>query len=231
MNKKIYSLALTPLLFIACANSEPKQVITEQKSVVTEQIITKAEEVEPKLHPRIEAIAVATATPVEATVKFIENDNIKSQGMMHIETFMGSLKPTLQSLLKSDSTHVTAMGACSSMAMSMTNDYNKQVDNVKIRRTALKYRNPKNKPDTTDRMVMDSFVNDKKTKPLVVELADHYRVYQPLTVKQPCLLCHGARNDISPEIVKMIDRNYPKDLATGFQLGEFRGTVVAEIRK
>ena len=231
MNKKFYSLALTPLLFIACANSEPKQVVAEQKSVVTEQIITKAEEVQPQLHPRMETVTTVTATPSEATVKFIENENVQSQGMMHIETFMGSLKPTLQSLLKSDSTHVTAMGACSSMAMSMTSDYNKQVDNVKIRRTALKYRNSKNKPDTTDRMVMDSFVNDKKTKPLVVELADHYRVYQPLTVKQPCLLCHGARNDISPEIVKMIDRNYPKDLATGFQLGEFRGTVVAEIKK
>jgi hypothetical protein len=228
MNNKIYSLALAPLLFIACANTEPKQeeapvavAVKKVAPIVQENIVKVEEKVQTIIEPQT----------TQASVSFIENAKVLETGMMHIEAFMGSLQPTLKGLLASDSTHVVAMGGCSSMAIKMRDDYNRQITDVKIRRTALKYRNPKNKPDTTDRMVMDSFVTNNKLEPLVVDAGNHYRVYKPLPVKQSCLLCHGARNDISPELVKMIDRTYPKDMATGFQLGEFRGAVVAEVKK
>ena len=221
MHKKLYTLALTPILFIACANTEPKQTEVAQ-AVTTEKVKTTNVEKAPTLTEPKKA---------QASVSFIENKKVLEDGMMHIDAFMGSMQPTLKGLLKEDKTHVTAMGACSSMAIDMVEDYNKQITGVKLRRTALKYRNPKNKPDTADRMVMDTFVSTKKFKPLVVELGEQYRVYKPLVVKQSCLLCHGARNDISPELVKMIDRTYPKDKATGFELGEFRGVVVADMKK
>ena len=229
MNKKLYSLALAPLLFIACANTEPKQEPVTAKKIETtvQETIVPANivKVEEKVHTLIEP------QKNQASVSFIENKQVLETGMMHIDAFMGSLQPTLKGLLQSDSTHVVAMGGCSSMAIKMRDDYNKQITDTKIRRTALKYRNPKNKPDTADRMVMDSFVSSSKFEPIVIDAGDHYRVYKPLPVKQSCLLCHGARNDISPELVKMIDRTYPKDTATGFDLGEFRGAVVAEVKK
>ena len=222
MNKKLYTLALTPILFIACANTEPKQTETVQEVTTKTVEVAKSSEKAP---------ALSEPKKAQTSVSFIENKKVLEEGMMHIDAFMGSMQPTLKSLLKEDKTHVTAMGACSSMAIEMINDYNKQITNVKLRRTALKYRNPKNKPDTADRMVMDTFVSTKKFEPLVVDLGNQYRVYKPLPTKQACLLCHGARNDISPELVKMIDRTYPKDMATGFALGEFRGVVVADIKK
>ena len=223
MHKKLYTLALTPILFIACANTEPKKTEVAQ-AVTTEKVKTVT---------HIEKAPTTLPKPKEtqASVSFIENKKVLEDGMMHIDAFMGSMQPTLKGLLKEDSTHVTAMGACSSMAIEMIEDYNKQISGVKLRRTALKYRNPKNKPDTADRMVMDTFVSTKKFKPLVVDLGEEYRVYKPLVIKESCLLCHGARNDISPKLVKMIDRTYPKDMATGFELGEFRGVVVADIKK
>jgi len=226
MNNKIYTLALTPLIFIACANTEPKQVIESAQVEATSTIQETIVQTE-----NIVQNTVVASKSDQASIIFIENKKILETGMMHINAFMGSLQPTLKGLLDSDSTHVVAMGGCSSMAMSMTEDYNKQITGVKIRRTALKYRNPKNKPNKADRMVMDSFISSKKFEPLIIDLGNQYRVYKPLPVKQSCLLCHGARNDISPELVKMIDRTYPKDMATGFQLGEFRGAVVAEIQK
>jgi len=224
MNKKLYTLALTPIIFIACVNSEPKQ------ADIVEKVTTKKVEIAEKI---VSVAPTMTTEPKQAqpTVSFIENKKVLEKGMTHIDTFMGSMQPTLKSLLKEDSTHVTAMGACSSMARGMVDDYNRQINGVKLRRTALKYRNPKNKPDTADRMVMDTFISTKKFKPLVVDLGKEYRVYKPLIIKPSCLLCHGPRNDISPELVKMIDRTYPKDKATGFQLGEFRGVVVADIKK
>ena len=223
MKRQIYSLALIPILFMACANTEPKQ--TEVKEKVVTAVEKKIETVK-----IVKAPIKETKSP-EVSVSFIENKKILENGMMHIDAFMGSMQPTLKGLLQSDSTHVTAMGACGSLAPKMISDYNKQITGTKLRRTALKYRNPKNKPSKADTMVMDEFVEKKSFKPIVVELDNQYRVYKPLKIKYACLLCHGARNDISPELVKMIDRNYPKDRATGFQLGEFRGVVVAEIQK
>jgi hypothetical protein len=223
MNKKLYTLALTPILFIACANTEPKQ------AEITQEVATKKVEVVTQQIEKVSTLPIPQKT--QATVSFIENKKVLENGMMHIDAFMGSMQPTLKGLLKSDKTHVTAMGACTSMAPEMINDYNRQITGTTLRRTALKYRNPKNKPDKADRMVMDEFIDKKSFKPMVVELDTEYRVYKPLKVKQACLLCHGARNDISPELVKMIDRTYPKDMATGFELGEFRGAVVAEIKK
>jgi len=224
MNKQLYTLALTSIIFIACANTEPKQ------AEIVEKVTTKQVEITEKIVAKAPTIIIEPKK-AQATVSFIENKKVLEKGMIHINTFMGSMQPTLKSLLREDSTHVTAMGACSSMAIQMVDDYNRQITGVKLRRTALKYRNPKNKPDTADRMVMDTFVTTNKFKPLVVDLGNEYRVYKPLVTKQSCLLCHGARNDISSELVKMIDRTYPKDKATGFQLGDFRGVVVADIKK
>jgi len=228
MNRKLYALALMPILFfVGCANSEPRQevVVETVKEIATEKIETLTKEA---VKPLKETPKVVEQ---ESSVSFITNKKVMEKGMLHIQTFMGSMKPTLKGLIESDSTHVTAMGACSSMAREMVDDYNKQINGVTLRRTALKYRNPKNKPDNADKMVMDEFLSRKTFKPLVVELPTEYRVYKALKIKPSCLLCHGARNDMSKELVKMIDRRYPKDRAVGFELGDFRGVVVAEIKK
>ena len=226
MNRRLYSLALAPILFIACANTEPKEP-TEVKKAETKEVVQKVVEVATAKKVQV----VTEPVKAQVSVSFVENKKVLEEGMMHIDAFMGSLKPTLKGLIESDNTHITAMGACTSMAPEMIEDYNKQIQGTKLRRTALKYRNPKNKPDRADTMVMDEFVDKKSFKPIVIELKDEYRVYKPLKVTHTCLLCHGARNDISSELVKKIDRTYPKDMATGFQLGEFRGAVVAEVQK
>jgi len=220
MKNRFYSLALLPLLFGAC-NSPESQVPTPKGDVYTAVAVAKTV---------IDSKPIVGSTNT-TSVKYINKPIVIEQGMLHIKGFMGTLKPTLNSALRQDKTTVTAMGACSSMAMQMTNDYNNITPNVKVRRTALKYRNPKNKPDSTDKEVMYRFQAVKDFKPIAVDMGDHYRVYKPLKTKQSCLLCHGDTNQISPKIVKMIQAKYPHDLAVGFKLGEFRGAVVAEIRK
>jgi len=221
MNKNLYALMLTPILFIACASDKAK----------VEKTATQA--VEQKVEVAKKAVIETTkVTKKETVISYVNKPDITEKGMMHIDGFMGSLKPTLDGLLKSDPKHTTALGACSAMAMGMTDDYNQQVNDVKIRRTALKYRNKKNKPDSADTLVMERFLasGDFK-KPLVIDAGDHYRVYKALPTKASCTICHGAIEQMSPEVVKMIQRRYPKDLATGFKVGEFRGAVVAEVKK
>jgi len=77
---------------------------------------------------------------------------------------------------------------------------------------------------------MEQFISTQKLQePLVVEMSDHYRVYKPLVMKQPCMACHG--DNISKDIQEMTAKLYPKDMATGFKLGELRGVVVAKVKK
>jgi len=206
MNKKVLTLVvIAPLFYVAC-NSTINQPTNTIKTVPT----TKSGEL---------------------TVNYANGNNrIKKTGMLHIRSFMGTLKPTLMSLMKSDPTHKTALGGCSSMAPKMTYDYNAISPNTKIRRTALRYRNEKNKPDATDTMVMERFLaSNDFTKPLVVEMPTHYRVYKALETKQPCLACHGT--NISKDLQEMLVTKYPTDMATNFKLGDFRGVVVAEVQK
>jgi len=221
MNNKLYALILSaPLLFAAC-NSTSVAPKAEKTSTVNSTLKEETNKVVTK---------TSTVSNNIMTVTYANDKKfIKDQGMMNIESFLETLKPTLMGLMKSDPSHKTALGGCSSMAQGMTNDYN-NISDVKIRRTALKYRNPKNKPDSTDTIVMEQFVSTKKlNEPLVVEMSDHYRVYKPLVMKQPCMACHG--DNLSKEIQEVTTKLYPKDMATGFKLGEFRGVVVAKVKK
>ena len=218
MNKKFYAFMLTPLLFLACNNSEAPAPSTKTSTQVESAKETTEQKVE---------------TPVaSSSIKFINKPIVIEQGMLHINGFMGTLKPTLKSVLKQDPTHATAMGVCASIAMDMTDSYNATTTDTKVRRTAIKYRNPKNKPDATDLAVMTHLKNAQDfTKPVAVDMGDKYRVYKGIPTQKTCLICHGSEDTIKPEVLKIIKQKYPKDMATGFVEGEFRGAVVAEIKK
>jgi len=216
MTQKIYALMLTaPLLFSACNSTA---------------VSPKTANVQNGVQAQEKTMATQKASTVETTVTYVNNkDEIKSLGNAHIESFMVTLKEPLMQLINMDSSYKSAMGGCSSIAMSRTNEYN-AVSNVKVRRTALKYRNPANKPDETDKIVMEHFLASNNLKDsLVVDMGNNYRVYKALDMKKPCLACHGE--NISEDLQKMLTRTYPKDMATGFKLGEFRGVVVAKVKK
>ncbi|HHD82080.1 MAG TPA: DUF3365 domain-containing protein [Campylobacterales bacterium] len=229
MKKRLLSLAiLTPLIYSACNSTTVSDAPKVEKELTT---VTK----EVKQDKKVENSIVKTSSGETSLTRvnyITDKPLIAEEGMFHIKTFMGTLKPTLMNLMKMDDTYVTALGGCSSMAINMTQEYSEPHPNINLRRTAQRYRNPANIPDKTDGIVMENFIQSKNfKKPLVVEMNDHYRVYKALDMQKPCLACHGDIEKMSPKLVKMIDKIYPKDLATGLKLGEFRGVVVAEIKK
>jgi hypothetical protein len=219
MKNRFYALVLTPLLFGAC--NTPEATAPTSNVSRTQQVVSKVQK----------SVVETTQQSTTNKLRYIDKPLVIEQGMLHIKGFMGTLQPTLKSALQQDSSHLTAMGACSSMAMQMTNEYNAVTTDTKIRRTALKYRNPKNRPDNTDKEVMYRLQAVNDGKPVAVDMGDKYRVYKPLKMKASCLLCHGNSSQISPKLKKMIQTKYPHDLAVGFGIGEFRGAVVAEIQK
>lgn len=169
----------------------------------------------------------------DAPFKYIINPTIQTKGMEQIQGLIdGHLKPTLMTEMKKDKSGISGMELCSASAKGMENAYNKSLpQDSNVRRTALKYRNPANKPDATDIAVMKNLKENKNFKPVVVELTDQYRVYKALPTMKPCLACHGDTTAMNSTVKKMILKKYPTDLATNFKENEFRGVVVSEIQK
>ncbi len=177
----------------------------------------------------------ANSTKIEknTTVKYVQNAEIQAKGMKQIKGLIGDVKPALMGALKSDKTGIGGMEMCSTSAQEMGKKYNASLpEGSKIRRTALKYRNPNNKPDATDVIVMTKLKSDNSfDKPLVVDMGDNYRVYKALPTHKPCLVCHGETKSMSSSMLETIKAKYPNDLAVDFKEHDFRGVIVSTINK
>jgi hypothetical protein len=95
-------------------------------------------------------------------------------------------------------------------------------------RTSHKLRNAANAPEPWAKKYFKDFEGkqkgEMKLEYFVFTLPNSKRVYmEPLYVEAKCLLCHG--NNVSKQIKEKIHELYPKDQATGFKLGEFRGFI------
>jgi hypothetical protein len=160
---------------------------------------------------------------------------IAMEGVKYIKMLGKELKGNLVKYLKQDPTGLQAAYFCAKSAQELTRKVNaKFPGNVKVRRTALKYRNPDNKPDATDVKVMEEMeaaikAGTFKKKPVVVKVGNTERVYLPLIAQKACLKCHGPVEKIDPKVRETIAKHYPHDKATGFHEGDLRGVIVAEI--
>jgi hypothetical protein len=106
-----------------------------------------------------------------------------------------------------------------------------QASGARVGRTALSVRNPSNAPDELERTVLEQFAADLGSGPVdrpleaVFEIrrgdAVERRYMRAIPTDALCLTCHGKT--IAPELAAAIARDYPKDQATGFELGQLRG--------
>jgi methyl-accepting chemotaxis protein len=101
----------------------------------------------------------------------------------------------------------------------------------KLKQTSLNIRNPSNAPDEWERKILESFKSNKLQKGNDFgEIQDTgnkkvYRYLKPLYVTKPCLACHGAKEDIRPEISEFLEKRYPDDNALGYKEGDLRGGI------
>ena len=169
----------------------------------------------------------------KTTVKYVQNAEIQAKGLKQAKGLIDGVKPALMATLKKDPTGVEGTIMCSTTAHEMGANYNKSLpEGSSIRRTAIKFRNPNNKPDATDLVVMNDMIADGNlSKPLVVDMGENFRVYKALPVHKPCLKCHGDAEKMPTKMKELINKKYPNDLATRFKEHEFRGVIVSEIKK
>ena len=165
----------------------------------------------------------------------ISNEEAIKEGVKYIKMLGKELKVNVKKRLQADPSGIEAAKFCSEKAAEMAKEVAKNFpENVKVRRVAVKYRNPNNKPDEIDLEVLKKMEEGLKAqnlpkKPIVVDVNGTKRVYVPLIVEKACLKCHGDPKNMNSMVKRIIKEKYPEDKAVGFREGDLRGAVVAEI--
>lgn len=116
---------------------------------------------------------------------------------------------------------------------SLSNEYS-----AVIKRVSMKLRNPQNKPDSIEQMLLDAYqYTIDQGEPVtdnIQEIHKEYLLYtKPILIGDPlCLQCHGKiGEELKPETNQLIKSLYPDDKATGYAITELRGMWSIRLEK
>jgi len=108
---------------------------------------------------------------------------------------------------------------------------------VEVGRTALKLRNPDNRPDAWERRVLQDFERriasgeaPGEIETFAVRTQGDRRVghwMKAIPTQGVCTVCHGQT--IAPNVAEAIDAAYPDDQARGFAEGDLRGAFSVRV--
>ncbi|WP_404400103.1 DUF3365 domain-containing protein [Idiomarina seosinensis] len=134
--------------------------------------------------------------------------------------------------------HVAAIKVCNEQAPEIADSVSDQLG-VSVGRTALKVRNPDNRPTSQQQEVLKQFeqqwqqsqAKGSSEVPMTTYTnSQGNEVWMKAIVMQPqCAACHGS--SIKPELQQAINKRYPNDQATGFDVGDVRGAFVVTSRQ
>ncbi len=149
----------------------------------------------------------------------------------------GGLIQTLGGELKAAMTAggpAQAIGVCKDRAPKIAAEA-AQRTGMQIKRVSLKNRNPKGVPDAWETEALASLEKrlaaGEKPETLdlhgVVNTPDGkvFRYAKALVTQPACLSCHGAAENLSPEVKAKLATDYPNDKATGYSAGMIRGVL------
>lgn len=136
-----------------------------------------------------------------------------------IEQFESQLKSHLMAGLQQGP--VQAIAICREQAPDIARQLS--TNGITIGRTSHKLRNPGNATPAWVAPLLERYQQlSKPAAPSHVILDNGDVGYvKPIYIKPPCLTCHGQH--LSPELNQQLQTLYPKDAASGFSTGDFRG--------
>jgi hypothetical protein len=106
---------------------------------------------------------------------------------------------------------------------------------VTIKRTSLKFRNPKNAPDQAEKQLLGILAaahsaGSKLPQGVTAFPNDRNRFYKAITMEQACLKCHGDASTMSEAVRRELALTYPEDKAVGYKEGDFRGIISVTVK-
>jgi hypothetical protein len=101
---------------------------------------------------------------------------------------------------------------------------------LKLKRISFKNRDVADYPNQNDAKFVKELSKEKSDiHPIIKTYPDRIDVYEPIYIQKVCLNCHGKH--LKPKVIRILHKLYPKDKATGYSQGDFRGAVVVSIDK
>lgn len=160
-----------------------------------------------------------------------EINNYSALGSIIAKKLLVNLKSELLKGIK-EGGPINSLKICNIKAIPLTTELIGSSNNiVSIKRTSNKYRNPVNKPDELSQEAL-KFFEEKWSKPpdsyvqkYTLQDSTFYNYYQPLKIGGLCTTCHGMKEKMDQEVVKVLEKLYPEDKATGYKVGDFRGLI------
>lgn len=118
-----------------------------------------------------------------------------------------------------------AIKVCQVEAGQLTSDVAQQ-EGLRIGRTGVRLRNPEN----TAPSWAQELVEAKTAEPHFVRLSSgDSAALLPIKLKAQCLMCHGPKEQILPDVQEQLAALYPNDAAIGFNEGDLRGWFWIEL--
>lgn len=178
------------------------------------------------------AVVFVLAGPAAAIT---EGERALSKGRTAASTLSDSLREKLVASLK-ESGPEGAMKVCTYQAQALTREVGEK-QGVRVGRTSLKLRNPKNAPDAWERQVLarlqaqavEGKLPDEVFEPAELDGKKVFRYAKPMMIIPTCTGCHGIPSQVPAEVQRLLKERYPSDQATGYKLGEFCGIVSAVV--
>lgn len=128
---------------------------------------------------------------------------------------------------------VAAIAVCRERAPVIAADVSRETG-VTVGRTALRWRNPDNRPSSWERRMLKDFAA-RQAKGEALPAMSATRVnrgqlewLKPIPMGAMCLSCHGG-SEVTPETAAAIAAAYPRDKARGFATGDLRGAFRARV--
>jgi hypothetical protein len=125
---------------------------------------------------------------------------------------------------------VHAIDFCNLNASPLMDSLSKQYD-VEISRITAQARNPSNKASASELELLQSMMNSNSKDTLIHSDASTTYYKSIKLGMSTCLKCHGTSSDTDENTLAAILERYPKDQATNYALGDFRGAWKIEFEK
>ena len=183
---------------------------------------------------RFASIAALLVLP---TTAFAQSDALAGM-TTEARKMAGELQAALAPRLKQEITAhgpAGAIGVCKEIgggaALALSERYG-----AKVSRVSLRPRNPVLGPadaweqatllDFDRRAAAGESPQELERAEIVQEPAGRYfRYVKALPVMPLCLSCHGAPDQLAPEVKAKLATEYPRDRATGYSAGQIRGAI------
>jgi hypothetical protein len=128
-----------------------------------------------------------------------------------------------------------ALTFCADSAQALSARFN--TEGLHVGRTALRVRNPRNRPDADERRILQYLAQRQQAGALPPEIVEtrtidgraYLQYARPIVLLDRCVTCHGDRARIPAALQQLLRERYPADSAVGFAPGDLRGMVSVRV--